>query len=278
MGHNLWFMRSMSNPLRVAIVSTPRSGNMWLRLLLSKSYGGEHIAEHTPDEVHWDALPPGNIVLQIHWHRTREFVETLSRHNFRVVVLARHPLDVLISILHFAQREPLTRRWLEGENGNEPSLIGQTPSSRAFSTYAVSQRAASLFAVSDEWSKAPNTITLRYEDLVHNTKPTLATVFDVLGRPDCDIDTAISECSLGKLKPTAANGHFWKGQPNLWKRLISTSLAKQIYRAHSAVLDHMHYNVEGSVELSDDQIDQLWSMLIDEDGSAACPDRPSQAA
>jgi hypothetical protein len=253
---------AMSQPLRLAIVSTPRSGNMWLRLMISRFYDAAQVAEHTPNEIHWEALPAGNTVLQLHWHPTQEFLELLRNNNFQVIVLARHPLDVLISILQFSQKEPLTKRWLEGEQGDESCLIGKSPSSEAFSTYAVSPRAASLFAVSHEWSKEPNTIRVRYEDLVHNTKSTLTTIFDVLGRPNYDIDTVISEFSLEKLRPTASNRHFWKGEPGLWKKLIPRSVATDIYNAHSAFFEAMHHDIDGSVELSRDEVDQLWSTLI----------------
>ena len=135
-----------------------------------------------------------------------------------------------------------------------------------------------MFAVSDEWSKDPSAIRVRYEGLVHDTKSTLAAIVDVLDRPECDIDTVISECSLERLKPTAPNRHFWKGEPNLWKKLISRSVANQIYNAHTAIFDGLHYNIEGSTELTDDQIDKLWSMLTDKAACEALSSRPSRAA
>ena len=62
----------------------------------------------------WAALPP-EVVLQIHWRRTPEFQAKLNEHGFHVVTVARHPLDVLISILHFCIYESESEQWLLGE-------------------------------------------------------------------------------------------------------------------------------------------------------------------
>jgi hypothetical protein len=87
----------------------------------------------------------------MHWRRSPTFHQFLMERQFEVLVTVRHPLDVLISILHFAQYEPATRRWLDGEGGNETSLLGADPTSEAFLAYALSGRASALFEVSAEW-------------------------------------------------------------------------------------------------------------------------------
>ena len=63
--------------LRLAIVSTPRAGNMWLRRQLVALFDLEERSVHTPDEVDWDALPAA-CALQLHWPRTRAFARTLE--------------------------------------------------------------------------------------------------------------------------------------------------------------------------------------------------------
>src|SRR3712207_3137993 len=91
--------RPSETPTRRDIISSPRSGNTWLRGLLSWLFNLRERAAHTPDEIDWGGLPP-RCVLQIHWNRVEPFVSRLDRHGFRVVVLARHPLDVLMSGLN----------------------------------------------------------------------------------------------------------------------------------------------------------------------------------
>ena len=94
------------SPTRIAVISSPRSGNTWIRFLLSSIYGLEQVAVFDPFAFDW-ASAPSRCLFQTHWHPTGRLVETLERHQFRVVVSARHPLDLLISILHFAGHEPL---------------------------------------------------------------------------------------------------------------------------------------------------------------------------
>lgn len=102
--------------MRLAIISTPRSENTWFRYILSNLYGLEQYAIHRPNDLDWGTLPE-NCVVQIHWHKSLEISTLLESHGFQVLTIARHPLDVLISILHFSMFEPQTACWLDGEGG-----------------------------------------------------------------------------------------------------------------------------------------------------------------
>jgi hypothetical protein len=53
---------------RIAILSTLRSGNMWLRRLLGAIYDLEELSANTPAAVPWNELPKA-CVLQLHWYR-----------------------------------------------------------------------------------------------------------------------------------------------------------------------------------------------------------------
>ena len=114
---------SSEEALRLAVVSTPRSGNTWFRRLAAAAYRLDEWAVHNPRDLDWAGLS-SRCILQIHWHRAEPFLSLLERYQFRVAVLSRHPLDVLISILHFAPHEPDTARWLEGEAGGETAVAG----------------------------------------------------------------------------------------------------------------------------------------------------------
>lgn len=43
--------------LRVAVLSTPRSGNTWLRGLLDDVAQAEELAVHTPEDLPWNNFP-----------------------------------------------------------------------------------------------------------------------------------------------------------------------------------------------------------------------------
>ena len=217
--------------MRVAVVSSPRCGNMWLRRLLVAAYALEERSAHTPAEVDWDDLPE-RCALQLHWHRTAEFRRRLRRGRFRVVVLARHPLDVLLSILHFAPHEPATARWLDGEGGDESALAAADPASPAFLSYAVGPRARALLSITPEWW-GHGDARVRYEALVDDPVEELGRVCDELGVPPVvEPARAVDVVSFERLRAEATNQHFWQGRPGLWKELVPTHAALEIAAAY----------------------------------------------
>ncbi len=217
--------------MRVAVVSSPRSGNMWLRRLLVTAYGLEERSAHTPDEVDWEELPE-QCALQLHWHRTPEFQEQLRSNGFAVAVLARHPLDVLLSILHFAPHEPATARWLDGEGGDESVLADADPAAPAFLAYALGPRAQALLSITPEWWDHADA-RVRYESLVEEPVAELAGICEALGVPPLvEPAEAVEAVSFARLREEAANQHFWQGRPGLWTELVPTAVALEIAAAY----------------------------------------------
>jgi hypothetical protein len=209
---------------------------MWLRRLLVAAYGLEERSAHAPDEVDWEALPE-RCALQLHWRRTPEFRQTLKRYGFSVAVLARHPLDVLVSILHFAPHEPQTARWLDGEGGDETPLLGADPASPAFLAYATGPRAKALLAVTTEWWPHADA-RVRYEDLVDDPARELGRMIQELGgEPHVPCAEAVEVVSFGRLHKEATNQHFWQGKPGLWTELVPTQYALAIASAHPEMLE-----------------------------------------
>ncbi len=239
---------------RIAIVGTPRSGNTWLRLLLARLYEAKEFAVHHPSDLDWANLPQGNTVLQLHWYPEQSFQELLKRHGFVPVVLARHPLDVLISILQFAPKEPQTARWLDGAYGNDDELRGQSPNSQAFLTYATGPRARALLGITCAWWEIDGVIKLRYEDLVADTRSILDDITSTLGAPNVATDVAIDEMHFSKLQSTTPdNNHFWKGQPGLWRQLLTSGSAAQIRAAQELPFERFGYAIDegGSTNAED---------------------------
>lgn len=251
-------VQAVGSHCRIAVVSTPRSGNTWLRRLLASLFRLEEFAAHTPDQVDWVHLP-ANCALQIHWPPVDAFVLQLARHHFQVVTLARHPLDVLISMLHFAQHEPETHRWLDGAGGDERLIVGARPLSPEFVGYAISRRAQLLLSVSAQWWRSPAVLRVRYEDLVSAPHKHLAQLAYQLGyEPLTPVDAAVAAHSLENARLTSENQHFRQGKPGIWRRFLTAPVALAIAEAHRDLFQLLDYVCDPDLTLDADRAHSNW--------------------
>ena len=128
---------------RLAIIGTPQTGDTWIARVLAGVLEAEELPIDHPADLDWARLPD-RFVLQLHWPRSRLLEQTLRDRGVAVVSAARHPLDVLLSILAFSQHDRSTRKWLGGVGGGEEALAGAAPGDPAFLAWATSERARLL--------------------------------------------------------------------------------------------------------------------------------------
>lgn len=247
---------------RLAILSTPRSGNTWVRHLLASAYRIPSLAWHVMGESDWAELPD-ELVLQMHWRRDARILERLREQGFRVVCLARHPFDVLISILHVAVYGVESEHWLLGRHGDETPIWGAWPRHPAFLDYATSPRAKELLAVSSDWWTEPGVIRIRYEQAVADPKAVLEGVVEQAGPLRADgLEQVIQENSFQRLKRYVVNNHFWMGQPGLWRRLLTRVEVELLAEAHADHLAMLGYDAEPDAGLDGAAADWNWLRLV----------------
>lgn len=249
--------------VRVAVVSTPRTGNTWLLHLLMAAYQCPGLGVHNPFDLAWDALPE-DCVLQIHWHRTPAFVSQLEQAGFRVVVMSRHPFDALISILHFCLRDANTPRWLEGEEGNERCIYGAMPRSTAFADYVSGKRAQALLGISCEWWDFPGALGVRYEELNADPEGQLLRLAQAIGRElKVSPREAVEATSMSKLRSRFQNNHyFWLGKSGLWRCLLPAANAEPLARALAPVFETLGYACDPDPALTASEADANWLRLV----------------
>jgi len=199
----------------------------------------------------------------MHWHHTPAFEAFLRKRGFQVVVTARHPLDVLISILHFAPLEPATARWLEGECGNEKPLIGADPASASFANYCLSDRTEALLSVSREWRNVAEAV-IRFEDLLAAPVAVCRQMLQGLkAEPLAGIEEVVAANTVEKLRPISAT-HVWRGQAGSWKAVITPALANKILERHRPYFDDLQYNCDPSPDLDASTARQNWDQMASE--------------
>jgi hypothetical protein len=98
--------------MRFAIIATPRSGNSVLRKTIAAAYELQEFGGHDAELLRAD-LPDDSIV-QVHARYSEELHQVLVDHGVIIVTPTRHPLDTLLSMLHFKQFEPATTWRISG--------------------------------------------------------------------------------------------------------------------------------------------------------------------
>jgi hypothetical protein len=247
--------------LQLAILATPRSGNTWLRALLKTAYRLEEYAALHIADIPWSELPARSIV-NLHHLPSEMLRERMS--NCRTIVIARHPLDTLISILHFAAQRTKTAGWISGLGGNEDGIRDVAPLSAEFRKYAVGPRAAALLSVSAAWWNEPGAIRTRYEELVADTASELGRIAAEVGTPSAvPIGDAVAQCGFDRMRRTndIYTVHAWKSQPGLWKRLIPASFAQEIAHAHREVFETLGYTCDPDASLTEADAMLNWYRL-----------------
>jgi hypothetical protein len=228
----------MKEPTRIAVISSPRSGNSWIRSVLAGSLNMNEIAVHNyldaPNEL------PDRCFLQIHWYREPNFQKWLRLNDFKVVTIARNPFDILLSALHYSQFEPDTARWLEGNTGLPNGLLNATPYSKEFLQYALSFEAENLLSITYQWWHQANAIKLRYEDVTRDPNGTLEKIVSAFGGDRDALQPMLESISFEKMKNTP-NRHGWQGRPGLWRELITPIDALKIWQRHRRIFQVLGY-------------------------------------
>jgi hypothetical protein len=247
--------------LRLAIVATPRSGNTWLKRLIASTYGIHDAVYYSPDEIRWADLP-AECVIGVHWRHDAAFATDLVANGFRVIVVARHPLDVLVSIVHFAAYDGETGRWLAGQGGNESELIDEAPAGEAFGRYATGERARALLAVSPEWVREAARV-VRYEDLLADPAAELGRLADAVGvEPRVPLRDAVEANTLTALRAAhLSEHHFWQGRGGLWRELVPPETAFVVESAHPDAFRAFGYVCNPRASLSRGEATVNWARL-----------------
>ena len=237
---------------------------MWLRRLLGAVYDLDDLSADTPAAVPWDDLPEA-CALQLHWPPTGPLVEQLERSEFSTVALARHPLDVLVSVLQFAQNEPRTARWLNGDGGTELPLLGSEPCSDAFRSYATGPRAGALLAVTADWWRSPTLdAPVRFEELVAAPDAVLERVTEQLGgSAAASVTQATERVTFESLQTETGNGHFWRGRPGQWRSLLTADDAAAVKRAHPFAFAGLGYEADADPRLTEEEARANWRALAE---------------
>jgi hypothetical protein len=196
--------------------------------------------------------------MQVHVSNNRRARQFATRLGARVVTVARHPIDVLVSALHFARNEHQVVDWLDGKVVPERSVLASaSPTSDEFVEWAVGKGAARLLDVTASWWNVPGVCRIRYEDLVTDPVGTFGWAvaeLDIDRRSDAEVVASVRADALAGLP----NHHRWRGKPGGWCDLVTGDIASRIELAHHRVFEQLRYTVSGPV-VDLDQAVENWA-------------------
>ena len=219
--------------MRVAIISSPRCGNTFLRLCLADILSLNTDAFHEPKS--FPSVFPDNFIFQLHWQNNDKLFEYLLNKKFKIITLARNPLDIFISILRFTRHEKQVENWLKGElNIKQSKFKLWQPNDPNFINWCTSKYSKKLLSVSLEWSKLDNIHLIRYEDLIFKPFEELIRINNFLDLNNFDQEKAeiiLKKYDINYFK-NLPNLHGWKGKVGNWKSFFKKDNAIKIYDYH----------------------------------------------
>ena len=142
--------------LKLVILSTPKTGNTWLRWLLHYAYR-IRIAELP---LKWapgctDDLPPRFVTHQ-HLFPNESLVRWLVESRAVVLTTIRHPADTFLSLFHYAKWHDAGMATMLKQDGDRPGK-----NALRYINYSFPQN----YAISLAWAKLGSHV-IRYEDLL----------------------------------------------------------------------------------------------------------------
>lgn len=204
--------------LRILIVSTPKTGNTWVKYLLANMYNLPIVPigmTFDADEI--SGLGPRWITHQ-HYAALPEVIDCAQRNNVVLVTTIRHPCDALLSMFQFIRNcgdrlvftdiDPAPLMARDGD------VIGEHTAAYVRKGFATS------LDISLSWIRSVRSRVVRYEDLKRDPVSALERLTAVICpvSRDC-IQRAIELCNIDRMRnlPGQDPRFFGKGEVGGWR-------------------------------------------------------------
>lgn len=193
--------------MRILIAGPPKTGNMWLKCLLSRIYGLDWLkAGETPDRpdaaafVAWadtGAFRDESIFHQ-HYYYSPELADTAERLPASLVSIIRDPYDAFVSTYFTMQQHAA-----EGnvKNRKRETLLGKDLHGEDVLRMLREGGYVNNLIKANDWLRGGRAVILRYEELHRDPVGTLTAVAARLGpASDEQIEAAVRYCSADAMR------------------------------------------------------------------------------
>lgn len=213
--------------LKILIASTPKTGNTWLKYLLSEVYRLP-VAEIAPNIR--AGVPGERWVGHQHFLPESGLIEWGRRNGVVFVTTVRHPGDVLVSLRHYVSLNRGAGQDVDGPGamlGDGDGVFGEQTRRYVLNSYFM------LLHVSICWSQGGWARVVRYEDLWRDPLRTLRRLTDkILPVPEEQLRQAIRACEMEKMRRRfpKEKKFYRKGGAGGWEKTLPPSIQRVLAR------------------------------------------------
>jgi len=207
--------------MRIAVVSTPRSGNHWIKCLLGEAYELRTLAgRDKPDRNNargvrrWvdDGRFADGTILHQHARYRRRLADAFEAVPARIVTIVRDPYDAFVSLYHWAQV-----RGAEPGRSDQPRardvLVDRPIDDPVVHRYLAGDRFADFIERGLSWVESGRSVVVRYEELHVDPLGALRALTDEIEPvPDEKLVRAIDHCSVTNMRATTRPGRVRAGR------------------------------------------------------------------
>jgi hypothetical protein len=203
-----------TSPVRILVVSPPRSGNHWIECLLGtiyelKSKGGSKKPGATTRKAVRAWAQSGGFqdgwILHMHRGFSAQFCDVIDAIPAHLVTVVRDPYDAFVSYYYWSQRrtprdqekaEQRPRQRMVGKPLDDPEVLAYLADAEGFGSHIASTHA---------WLHSGRAITVRYEELHHCAIEALTRVTEQIAPVEpARIAAAIEACRAEKMRQKSA--------------------------------------------------------------------------
>jgi hypothetical protein len=190
---------SITDNLRILIVSTGKTGNTWLKHLLANIYDLPIVAPGRAfDAGELEPLGPRWIAHQ-HYRARPDLIDCGWHNNIVFVTTLRHPCDALVSKFHYVRNLGRRRKFADVDRTPVIALDGKTIGENTAS-YVLDGFSIAL-DISLGWLRSGQSLLIRYEDLKLDPVVALQELTDSISQvPVFRIERAIEKCSIDRMR------------------------------------------------------------------------------
>jgi hypothetical protein len=229
-------------PLRILILSTPKTGNTWLARLLSSIYELPQLGLVLPFDPNQARSLGPRWVLFHHVRPSQPILDWINDIQPVVVTVIRHPADVLVSLYHHV------RGFQDGPmDGDALRAMLTGPYERNNIASDAKDSFQDDLECSLSWMHTGLSHVVRYEDLWRDTHGELKRLTSsICPVPESRIDLAIERGDLSLMRRLAGeHGRFFRsGKVGNWQGALPQDVCDQLTQApYRRIIEELGYSM-----------------------------------